>query len=118
MNTSRRTVLGAVAAITGATVLTGCIVVPAGDRGGYAGYGGYRSGPVMVAPPPPPGEVIGVAPGPGYFWIGGFWNWIGGRYVWVGGHWEAHRQGYRWQPHHWAREGQGWRAEQGHWERR
>lgn len=115
MSASRRTVLGSVVVIVGAALSTACVVVPADGRGGYAGYGG---GPVMVAPPALQGEVIGVAPGPGYFWIGGFWNWVGGRHVWVGGHWEANRQGYRWRPHHWVRDGQGWRAEQGRWERR
>ena len=31
--------------------------------------------PVMVAPPPPQAEVIGVAPAPGYVWFGGYWGW-------------------------------------------
>ena len=114
----RRTALAAAAASIGALLLTGCIVVPVGGRGGYADHGGYGGSPVMVAPPPAQGEVIGVAPGPGYFWVGGFWNWNAGRHLWVDGRWEARRQGYQWQPHRWAREGQGWRAEQGRWERR
>lgn len=115
MNTSRRTALGLGVVMAAAALLAGCIVVPADGRGGYAGYGG---GPVMVAPPPSQAEVYGVAPGPGYFWIGGFWNWVGSRHVWAGGHWEAPRQGYQWQPHRWAHDGQGWRAQHGRWERR
>ena len=41
-----------------------------------------------VATPPPPArvEVYGYAPGPGYVWIDGFWDWRG-RYVWVPGYW-------------------------------
>ncbi len=26
-------------------------------------------------------------PGPGYYWVDGYWNFVGGRYAWVGGYW-------------------------------
>jgi hypothetical protein len=92
-------------------VLAGCVVEPARPV--------YYSGEVVaVAPPPVREEVIGVAPGPGYFWIGGYWGWAGGRHEWVAGRWEAPREGYRWVPHAWAREERGWRLHPGHWERR
>ncbi len=94
-------------------VLSACVVVPA--RGGYRGS--YDGPAVMVAPPPVQAEVIGVAPAPGYFWIGGYWGWIGGRHSWIGGHWEAPRPGWRWAPHHWQHEGRGWREAPGRWER-
>lgn len=71
------------------TLLSGCVV--------------YRSRPVVYsAPPPPPSgaevvvadpappaplvEVVPVAPGPDYYWVGGCWEWRG-RWVWVGGRW-------------------------------
>lgn len=73
---------------------------------------------VGVAPPQARVEVIGVAPAPGYFWVGGYWGWVGGRHEWIGGHWEAPRAGYRWVPHNWAHEDRGWRPHEGHWERR
>jgi hypothetical protein len=98
------------AAVSLATLLSSaCVVTPA--RGYYVG------GTVMVAPPPLREEVIGVAPAPGYFWVGGYWNWVGGQHVWVPGRWQAPRVGYRWVPHRWVREGGGWRLAQGHWER-
>jgi hypothetical protein len=97
-------------------LLSACIVVP---RGGHRGGGGYYSGEVIeLAPPAPAYEVVGVAPGPGFFWIGGFWNWVGGRHQWVGGRWEAQRPGYAWTPHSWQRDGRGWRSNPGRWERR
>jgi len=34
----------------------------------------YVGDTVMVAPPPPQEEVIGVAPTPGYVWFGGYWG--------------------------------------------
>ena len=41
---------------------------------------------VTEAPPAPLVEVVGVAPGPGYFWIGGYYHWYGSRWGWVAGH--------------------------------
>jgi hypothetical protein len=89
--------------------LPGCVVVP--DQGHYVG------GVVMVAPPPPRVEVIGVAPTPGHVWVGGYWNWVGGRHEWVGGHWVAGRPRQHWVEHNWVRQGDGWRMRPGHWER-
>jgi YXWGXW repeat-containing protein len=63
--------------------LSGCIVAPAPAYEGEAVY---------QAPPPVQYEAVGVAPSPGYFWIGGAWFWEGGRYGWHPGHWEAPRQ--------------------------
>jgi WXXGXW repeat (2 copies) len=62
---------------------------------------------VVGTPPSPRQEVIGVAPGPDFFWISGRWNWDGGRWVWLSGHYERH-------PHYHS----GGGYEQGHWERR
>ena len=39
-------------------------------------------------PPAPQYEVVGVAPGPGFLWIGGYYHWYGGRWVWYRGHYE------------------------------
>lgn len=97
-----------------ATLLGACVVYPAGDP--YGAY--YVGGVVPVAPPPPVVEAYGAPPAPGYIWIGGYWNWVGGRHVWVGGHWVHGRPGYRWVPHHWVRARGGWRLAGGHWARR
>ena len=77
--------------------LTGCAV---GN-----GYAAVRFGP----PPPPRYGVMGYAPGSGFVWTEGSWDWRGGRWlrppharaVWVAGYWrEDHHQ---------------WRFERGHW---
>ncbi len=113
-------------ALLGGALLSGCVVVPAGGRYGGGGPGGYGApGPdvddgvvVGVAPPPAYVEVMPVAPGPGYFWIGGYWTWNLGRHLWVGGHWAPHRPGYVWNPHRWQPHGGRWRESRGHWGRR
>jgi hypothetical protein len=100
-------------AVAGAFVgllLSACIVAP---------IPGPAPGEVVAyeAPPAPQYEAVGVAPAPGYFWIGGAWFWEGGRYAWHPGHWEAPRAGYHWVPHAWVRQSGGWHMRPGHWER-
>jgi hypothetical protein len=65
------------ALVLAAALLGGCIVVPSP---------GYYPRAVRLALPVPSVQV-GIAPVPGYVWLGGYWNWVGGRQVWVGGHW-------------------------------
>lgn len=90
--------------------LSACVVYPA--RVAYVGP------TVAIAPPAPIVETYGVAPSPGYFWVGGYWNWVGGRHVWVGGHWSAPRPGYRWEGHYWEHGRDGWHLHEGRWVRR
>lgn len=101
----------AVLAMAAALTLSACVVTPVGPRA-------YVGAEIGVAPPPPQAEVIGVAPGPGYIWTGGYWGWYGGRYTWFGGHWIARRPGYFWARPHWERGAGGWRFAAGHWARR
>ena len=102
---ARNLVLAAAASVA----LSACVVYPAG---------GYYEGPtVAFAPPAPQVEVVGVAPNPGYFWVGGYWGWSGGRYAWVPGRWSAPRPGYHWVGPHWDHVGGGWRMSHGGWRR-
>jgi len=100
----------AVASLLMSVALSACIVAPAPGYGDVVAYS---------EPPPPRYEVVGVAPTPGYFWVGGAWFWEGGRYGWHPGYWERPRPGYRWVPHTWRHEGSSWRGRSGHghWER-
>jgi hypothetical protein len=89
--------------------LSACAVAP--DQSHYA------DGVVLVAPPAPQVELIGTPPQSGYVWVGGYWNWVGGRHQWVAGHWVAPRPGYHWVAYEWVRQGDGWRLRRGHWQR-
>ena len=42
---------------------------------------------VEPAPPPPQTEVIVAAPGPGFVWNRGYWDWNGAAWVWFPGVW-------------------------------
>jgi len=108
MKTYRVWKSGAAAALALSLVIGSAVMHPA-----EAAWGGV----VVIAPPAPVVETIGVAPAPGYVWLGGYWDWVGGRHVWVPGHWAAPRPGYHWEAHRWVHGPDGYRLHPGHWVR-
>lgn len=110
MKTKRWPRLALIGAALASLALTGCVVAPSPPP--HAHYDR-----VIVAPPPPRVEVVGVAPYPGYVWIGGHWTWHGRGHHWVPGRWDAPRHGHRWVPHRWERQNDHWREHHGRWER-
>lgn len=104
MTNLRKSVLAAV--LLGAGALTGC-------GGGY-----YRAGVVVGPPPPPVYGPVGYAPGPGYVWMGGYYDLNGGRWYWRDGHWgRPPRPGAVYVTPYWERHGGSYRYHQGHWRR-
>lgn len=95
----KKTKLLAAAVILFGTALSAC--------GGYVAVGG---------PPPPRYGVMGYAPGPGYIWTDGYWNYNGGGWGWVNGRWMLPPRGrHYWVRSEWRHEGGRWRFHQGHW---
>jgi hypothetical protein len=82
-----------------------------------AGVIGVAQTVVHMAPPPPVRVgVVGVAPGSGYVWIGGYQSWNGTRYVWVAGRWvRPPRAGVVWVAPRWFHRGGGWVFYKGYW---
>jgi hypothetical protein len=109
MTLSRRFWPRTAALLIAALAIGGCVIEPARVQ--------YSGAVVVAAPPAPIVETYGPAPAPGYVWLGGYWNWVGGRHVWVAGHWTAPRPGYHWVPHRWVAVNGGWRLHEGHWAR-
>lgn len=94
----------------GALALTaGCLPPPPGGVM-YVEYASY-------GPPAPYYEEIGVAPGPGYAWVSGYWGWGGRDYRWVPGRWAMPPRGHRaWVAPQWRQHGhRGWEMRPGHW---
>lgn len=80
------------------------------------------SGTVVVrdpafAPPPAPVEVVSLPPGPTYVWVGGYYDYYGGRYVWRRGYWgRPPRPGVRFFPPRYVRgHNNGYVVIQGGW---
>jgi WXXGXW repeat (2 copies) len=72
---------------------------------------------VTETPPPPRREVIGVAPGPSYVWVRGYWVFRDHRWVWVPGHYQLRpRTTAVWVEGHWDHTVRGWVWTPGHWE--
>ncbi len=89
-------------------VLAASIALPASAQVGFT---------IRVGPPPARYEVRTVAPGPGYYWVEGYWAQDGRHYRWVSGHWErAPFEGAYWSHPHWDHDRDGWRFHEGHWD--
>lgn len=76
------------------------------------------AGAVFVESRPPAyrAEVIGVAPGPDFVWIGGYWAWGGADYNWVPGRWIARPYSRAvWVPGRWRSHRHNWYWAEGHW---
>jgi hypothetical protein len=80
-----RAAAGAAALLSVLAFTPGCVVAVRPAPVAYA-----EPGEVVVTdePPAPVAEVVGVAPGPGFIWIGGYYHWYGSRWVWYRGHYE------------------------------
>jgi hypothetical protein len=84
-----RAAAGAAAVASALALTSGCVVA-------------VRPAPVVYEQPVAPGvvgevevtqempapvyETVGIAPGPGFIWIGGYYHWSGGGWVWYRGH--------------------------------
>jgi hypothetical protein len=79
-----RAAAGAAAVAAVLALTSGCVVAVRPAPVAYYA----EPGEVVVNqdPPPPIVETVGVAPGPGYLWIGGYYHWNGGGWVWYRGH--------------------------------
>jgi hypothetical protein len=94
MNTYSHKRLSLLKAASGAAVLasllalnSGCVVAV---RPGPAAVVYSQPDEVVVDQDPPAAqyEVVGVSPGPGFLWVGGYYHWYGNRWAWNAGHYE------------------------------
>jgi len=91
-----------------ATLLMATLFTSCAANGAYVA----RYGP----PPPPRYGMVGRAPGPGYVWTDGYWDWRGGNWFWVNGVWlrPPHPRAV-WVPGYWHGERGHYRFYRGHW---
>lgn len=95
--------------LAGAMVLAGSLLTACGG-----GYGGSYY--VQYGPPAPRYAVVGVAPGPGYVWTQGYWDWRGHNWAWVEGRWLRPPRAHAvWVAPEWRREGSRYRFHRGYW---
>ncbi len=96
------------------TLLAAAFTVGLGINTACAG-GSYA---VRYAPPPTRYGMVGYAPGPGYVWTDGYWDWRGRDYFWVQGSWRRppHARAV-WVPGAWRPNGRGYALRHGYWRR-
>ena len=87
--------------------------------GCYGYYGGGGVGIEVGGPPPGLRAEVGItSPGPGYYWVPGYWDWsvAGAEWIWVPGAWARppHARAV-WVTPRYARHRGHWRYERGHW---
>lgn len=82
-------------------------------------HGAYFAS-VRVGPPAPVVYgPVGLAPGPGWVWTDGYYDWVGGGWVWRSGRWaQPPHGGYIWRSPRYEPYRNGYRVHPGHWVRR
>ena len=92
--------------LMGIALLAGC-----GDGTYYAGVTVGPPAPLVYGP-------VGVAPGAGYVWTDGYYDWVGTRWVWRPGRWgRPPHPGYVWRRPYYEHYRNGYRVHQGRWAR-
>ncbi|MCG5056209.1 MAG: hypothetical protein KA712_24955 [Myxococcales bacterium] len=113
-----RDVLAGVAVLGLVLGLSACVVRPARVSYTYGGPAGVATDTtvyVRSAPPPPLAEYRTGAPGPGYFWVDGYWDWTGYDWTWVSGYWVMAPNQYAWVRPRYVVVGGRWLYEPGFW---
>jgi hypothetical protein len=76
---------------------------------------------VPVSSPPPAEKSEGerpAAPGFGYIWVGGYWDYLDGNYIWRPGRWMQGKQDYEYVRARYEFDGKAWVFHRPHWKRR
>jgi hypothetical protein len=98
--------------------IVGALLLVAALGSSSACLGPYDSAGISVAVGPPPLRVDAriAAPGPGYLWVDGYWDWGHGDWVWVPGAWARapHARATWVRPGYHQRHGR-WYYSRGHW---
>ena len=76
---------------------------------------------VPVSSQPPPEKAEGnrpAAPGFGYIWVGGYWDYLDGNYIWRDGSWKQGKPDYEYVRARYEYDGKSWVFHRPHWKRR
>jgi hypothetical protein len=74
---------------------------------------------VNSAPPAEKAETSRpAAPGFGYIWVGGYWDYLDGNYIWRDGRWVQGKPDYEYVRARYEFDGKGWLFHRPHWKRR
>jgi len=99
----------------------GCATLSSSPSGGSSAEANNQID-LSVQSPPPPEKSEGaraVAPGYGYIWVAGYWDYLDGNYIWRDGRWVQGKPDYEYVRARYENEaGKGWVFHRPHWKRR
>ncbi|HEY2747792.1 MAG TPA: YXWGXW repeat-containing protein [Polyangia bacterium] len=76
---------------------------------------------ISVNSAPPAEKAEGArpaAPGYGYIWVGGYWDYLDGNYIWRDGRWVQGKPDYEYVRARYEFDGKAWVFHRPHWKRR
>ena len=99
-----------------ASGLFGCAVVSSDTSSGNAADA--LTVQVNARPPDDRVEEKAAAPGFGYIWVAGYWDYLDGNYLWRAGRWMQGRADYEYVRARYEWNGSAWIFHRPHWKRR
>lgn len=99
--------------------LAACSTLSGTTSGGSSDPSQQIDIPVSEAPPPDKAEgEKPAAPGYGYIWVAGYWDYLDGNYIWRDGRWVQGKPDYEYVRARYEHEANGWVFHRPHWKRR
>jgi hypothetical protein len=100
--------------------LSGCSAISSSTQGGSS-VDAKNQLTVPVGQPPPADKAEGnhaEAPGFGYIWVAGYWDYLDGNYIWRDGRWVQGKPDYEYVRARYEYDGKTWQFHRPHWKRR
>jgi hypothetical protein len=98
----------------------GCATMSSSDSS--ASSPGDKSQLTVSVTSPPPAEraedAHAAAPGFGFIWVAGYWDYLDGNYIWREGRWMQGKADYEYVRARYEHDAQGWVFHRPHWKRR
>ena len=97
--------------------MAGCAALSSGNSGS-GDPNQQLTIPVSSAPPADKAEESRpAAPGYGYIWVAGYWDYLDGNYIWRDGRWVQGKPDYEYVRARYEYDGKAWVFHRPHWKR-
>jgi len=102
-----------------ASAVSGCATFSGGSQNPSGDAKNQVTVQVNSAPPAEKSEgAKPAAPGFGYIWVAGYWDYLDGNYIWRDGRWVQGKQDYEYVRARYEFDGKAWLFHRPHWKRR
>ncbi|MDB4965671.1 MAG: hypothetical protein JWN44_1360 [Myxococcales bacterium] len=109
----------ALALLLAASATSGCATLSGNTESGNGETKNQVTVQVNSAPPAEKTEANRpAAPGFGYIWVAGYWDYLDGNYVWRDGRWVQGKPDYEYIRARYEYDGKAWLFHRPHWKKR